>query len=57
MIDPSLADWISDFSRMSGKSVFSRTSITPHALLAESPRSARPIAVRTVLRAPSQPTT
>ena len=43
--------------RMSGKSVTASTSITPQAWLAESPCSSRPIEVRTVLRAPSQPTT
>ena len=57
MMLPSLADWISDLKRMSGKSVTARTSMTPQAWLAESPRSSRPIDLRTMLRAPSQPTT
>ena len=42
---------------MSGKSVTARTSITPQDSFVASPTSSRPIAVRTPLREPSQPTT
>ena len=49
-------DFRIDFMRMSGKSVTQSTSITPQAWLAESPLSSRPMARRTALRAPSQPT-
>ena len=52
-----LVDFIATLNRTSGKSVTARTSITPHAWLAESPRSVRPIVSRIRLRAPSQPTT
>ena len=54
---PSFSDWISTLKRTSGKSVTASTSITPQAWLAESPESSRPIDLRTLLRAPSQPTT
>ena len=54
---PWFAEWIADLSRMSGKSVTARTSMTPHDWFIASPTSSRPIAVRTLLRAPSQPTT
>ncbi len=47
---------IAHLVRMSGKSVFTSTSITPQAWFRESPRRVPPIAVRTWLRAPSQPT-
>jgi hypothetical protein len=45
------------FTRMSGKSVTARTSITPQCSSVASPTSSRPIAVRIALRDPSQPTT
>ena len=54
---PSSADWIAALSRMSGKSVTASMSTTPQAWLAKSPRGSAPIASRTRLRAPSQPTT
>ena len=54
---PSSADWIAALSRMSGKSVTASMSMTPQAWLAKSPRGTAPIASRTRLRAPSQPTT
>ena len=54
---PSSADWIAALSRMSGKSVTASMSTTPQAWLAKSPRGTAPIASRTRLRAPSQPTT
>ncbi|SIN05155.1 Uncharacterised protein [Mycobacteroides abscessus subsp. abscessus] len=48
---------IAHLVRRSGKSVLASTSITPHAWLATSPSSFRPIARRTPERAPSQPMT
>ena len=54
---PWFAEWIAHFTRMSGKSVVTSTSMTPHDWFIGSPASSRPIAVRTPLRAPSQPTT
>ena len=42
---------------MSGKSVGTRTSITPQDWFIGAPASSRPIAARTPLREPSQPTT
>ena len=54
---PWFAEWIAFFSRMSGKSVTARTSMTPQDWFIGSPASSRPIAVRTPLREPSQPTT
>ncbi len=54
---PSLADWMAALSRMSGKSVTASMSTTPQAWLAKSPRGTAPMASRTRLRAPSQPTT
>ena len=43
--------------RQSGKSVLTSTSITPQAWAANFPTCVRPIASRTPLRAPSEPTT
>ncbi len=54
---PWLAEWMADFSRMSGKSVTARTSMTPQDRFIGSPTSSRPMAVRMLLRAPSQPIT
>ena len=51
------ADVIALLSRMSGKSVTPRMSMTPQAWFIGSPTSSRPIAVRVALRAPSHPTT
>src|SRR5262249_3570262 len=48
---------MADLMRISGKSVTARTSMTPHAWLAESPCNGSPRARRTALCAPSQPTT
>ena len=48
---------IAHLVRQSGKSVLTRTSITPHAWAANAPTCLRPIASRTPLRAPSHPTT
>ena len=42
---PALAEWIAHLSRMSGKSVTARTSMTPQAWFIGSPASSRPIAV------------
>ena len=54
---PWSAEEIAHLTRMSGKSVTARTSITPHDWFVASPVSSRPIAARVALRAPSQPTT
>ena len=54
---PALAEWIAHLSRMSGKSVTARTSMTPQDWFIGSPASSRPIAARTPLREPSAPTT
>ena len=56
MLPPSW-DWIAHLVRMSGKSVAARTSMTPHACIACSPTSLRPMHSRTLLRAPSAPST
>ena len=56
MLPPSW-DWMAHLVRMSGKSVFASTSMTPHAWLAWSPAMVQPIEARTLLRAPSAPTT
>ena len=56
MLPPSW-DWMAHLRRMSGKSVFASTSITPQAWLAWSPAMVQPIEARTLLRAPSAPTT
>ena len=54
---PWFAEWMAHLSRMSGKSVTARTSMTPQDWFIGSPASSRPIAVRVTLREPSQPTT
>ena len=54
---PPAPDWIAHLRRMSGKSVTARTSMTPQAWNAELPSMVQPIAVRTLLRAPSAPST
>ena len=54
---PPVPDWMAHLVRMSGKSVTARASITPQAWLAWSPARVQPIDSRTLLRAPSAPTT
>ena len=54
---PPAPDWMAHLVRMSGKSVTARTSMTPQAWLAWSPARVQPIDSRTLLRAPSAPTT
>src|SRR3954449_7573333 len=54
---PPLPDWIVALNRMSGKSVVASRSITPQALSWPAPCGVRPMDSRTVLRAPSHPTT
>ena len=53
---PSSFDWIAALSPISGKSVTASMSTTPQAWLAKSPCGDAPIASRTLLCAPSQPT-
>ena len=50
-------DWMAHLVRMSGKSVTASTSMTPQAWFAWSPARVQPIDSRTLLRAPSPPTT
>ena len=51
------AEWMMHLARMSGKVVVASTSITPQAWLAASPFMVQPMDLRTLERAPSQPTT